>query len=261
VNDPLRFHITDTLWRSLSGMDGAFRRFVEQLHDGSGPEAFEKAIFDISSNLDLPWCSYLLAPADDKAQADLISTYPASWKSHYLHSHLERVDPVILQASDATQFFEWGGEVPPPFELTDDQRHFFDMAAGFDIRCGLTIPLHTGSRIGAVTFASHLRRGSFEHSLRLNQQTLRNVAGVLDFYVRRRLWREPAIEGVRFSGQQWECLRLAADGHSIWAVGKLLGISRSAAAYHLAKVRAKLGVKTLQQAIVRYVEAGRPGSR
>ncbi|WP_198020980.1 helix-turn-helix transcriptional regulator [Mesorhizobium sp. LNJC391B00] len=53
------------------------------------------------------------------------------------------------------------------------------------------------------------------------------------------------------SRREMECLKWAARGKTAWEIGRILGISRSTAAYHRDNARKKLGVKTAIQAAVR----------
>src|SRR3546814_19238462 len=89
--------------------------------------------------------AYLSMPRQRGADAQVISTYPAAWTGHYVESHYERVDPVILRAARTPDPFEWGHGVDLN-ELNLPQQRVFDEAAGFGIRCGFTIPIHDGER-------------------------------------------------------------------------------------------------------------------
>jgi hypothetical protein len=55
--------------------------------------------------------AYLSIPHRLGATPQLISNYPSAWTTHYLQSHYERFDPVIIQALGRPEPFEWGLEV------------------------------------------------------------------------------------------------------------------------------------------------------
>ena len=58
--------------------------------------------------LDLSCFAYLALPQKLDGTPRLMSTYPKEWTSHYLRSHYERIDPVIMQALRDTEPFRWG---------------------------------------------------------------------------------------------------------------------------------------------------------
>ena len=60
-----------------------------------------------------------------------------------------------------------------------------------------------------------------------------------------------AIDGIALSPRELECLAWAARGKSAWDIGQILGITRRTAAFHLDNAKAKLGVRTICQAVER----------
>jgi hypothetical protein len=52
--------------------------------------------------------AYLPVQHRPDATVGLISNYPSAWTRHYLQSHYERFDPVIVQALAEPEPFEWG---------------------------------------------------------------------------------------------------------------------------------------------------------
>ncbi|WP_353027208.1 autoinducer binding domain-containing protein [Mesorhizobium sp. M0991] len=76
-------------------MQDAFHRFVEQIVDSADATDLRNALGEIASSLDLPSFAYLFPSPGKGRKVRLISTYPQSWTSHYLHSRYEKIDPVI----------------------------------------------------------------------------------------------------------------------------------------------------------------------
>jgi LuxR family transcriptional activator of conjugal transfer of Ti plasmids len=70
-------------------------------------------------------------------------------------------------------------------------------------------------------------------------------------YARRKLDSKGNIDGVSLSAREIECLEWAAQGKSAWEIGSILGISRRTAAFHLDNAKAKLGVRSICQAVAR----------
>jgi DNA-binding CsgD family transcriptional regulator len=236
-------------------MHHVFQRFVEGLNDSQELDAFQRAMAEAAAAFELPCFAYLRMPRDGQSLAALMSTYPVQWTDHYLKEHYEKLDPVILQAHAHTEPFEWGLGADN-FALTSGQKGFFDAAGEFGIRCGFTIPIQDRrGPIAAVTFASDIRRPEFQRSIKSNQRALQLMAISLHAHVRRKLWRDPVINGVRLSPREMECLRWAAAGKTAWAIGTILGISEHTATFHLANAREKLGVENLRQAVALYARA------
>lgn len=63
------------------------------------------------------------------------------------------------------------------------------------------------------------------------------------------------VDGVRLSPREREALEWAAKGKSAWEIGLILNISRRTAAFHLENAKAKLGVRTICQAVARFAAA------
>jgi LuxR family transcriptional regulator, activator of conjugal transfer of Ti plasmids len=68
---------------------------------------------------------------------------------------------------------------------------------------------------------------------------------------RRRLSTNRVVDGIALSPRELECLEWAAKGKSAWEIGRLLNITRRTAAFHLDNAKAKLGVRTICQAVAK----------
>jgi LuxR family transcriptional activator of conjugal transfer of Ti plasmids len=236
-------------------MHRVFQTFIDRLNESSDTGSFQHAMADAAQTFDLPCFAYLSMPRDGRAAAALISSYPVSWTEHYLRHHYERFDPVIVLAHQQTEPFEWGLGADS-LEMNKDQVRLFDEASEFGIRCGFTIPIQDGrGPVAAVTFATDEPKPTFQHTIRSNKRALQLMAISLHAHIRRKLWRDPIINGVRLSPREMECLRWAAAGKSVWAIGVILGISEHTATFHLSNARKKLGVENLCQAVALYVAA------
>jgi DNA-binding CsgD family transcriptional regulator len=66
------------------------------------------------------------------------------------------------------------------------------------------------------------------------------------------------VDGVMLSRREFESLEWAARGKSAWEIGLILNISRRTAAFHLDNAKAKLGVRTICQAVARFA-VSKPG--
>ncbi|MBI2737258.1 MAG: LuxR family transcriptional regulator [Rhodospirillales bacterium] len=224
-------------------MHRIFQTFIDGLLEGNDESGLSAAMSRAASALELSCFAYLCLPHRKNDQARLISTYPLPWTSHYLSNHYERLDPVIRQALQVTEPFEWGHRTEPGY-LSDAQQQLFEEAATFGIRYGFTIPIHDGrGPVAAVTFASNEQSSTFRRCVEAHRRVLQLMALYFHASARRKLQSDRIVDGVALSPREYECLEWSATGKSASDIGGILGITRRTAAFHLDNARAKLGVR------------------
>lgn len=234
-------------------MHRIFQGFIDELSNASDPASFREAMGQVAARLDLSCFAYLSVPDRTGSKARLISNYPVTWTARYLEGHYERFDPVITQALSHPEPFEWGLEIKS-ITLSRPQRELFDEAAQFGIRCGFTVPIHGhDGPVAAVTFAADERRPKFEKCIKEHARVLQLMAMYFHAHAWRRLGCDRLVSGVSLSPREFECLEWAAEGKSAWEIGRILGISRRTAAFHLDNAKAKLGVHSICQAVASLV--------
>jgi LuxR family transcriptional regulator, activator of conjugal transfer of Ti plasmids len=232
-------------------MHRLFQTFIDDLSEGFDESGLSNAMSRAASSLELSCFAYLCLPCRANDDARLISTYPPAWTTHYLKSHYERLDPVIRRALRGTEPFEWGDSISS-WGLSEAQHQLFEEAAKFGIRYGFTIPIHDGrGPVAAVTFASDEHGLTFRRCVAGHRHVLQLMAMYFHASVRRKLRSDRVVDGVSLSPREFQCLEWSAAGKSAWEIGRILGISRRTAAFHLDNARAKLGVSSLHQAIAR----------
>lgn len=239
-------------------MHRVFQTFIDRLSASVDRADLQSALAEAAAVFGLHSFAYLSLPPRRDDPALLISTYPTAWTTHYLHSRYERLDPVILQAQHGTEPFEWGVGAGT-MTLSRRQRQLFDEAAGFDIRCGFTIPLHDGrGPVAAITFAAHERHAAFSRGVERHGEVLQFMALHYHAHVRHKLSGDRIVAGVALSPREFDCLRWAALGKSAGDTADILGIKRRTTVFHLENAKLKLGVRTISQAVARYSAAMRP---
>lgn len=209
---------------------------------------------EVSRALELSCFAYLYLPSQKGGSPQLISTYPDAWTSWYLQHHYEYFDPVVIRSLNVTEPFQWGLTFGTSL-LSPPQRELFEDAARFGIACGFTIPIHDGrGPIAAVTFAADEHSGAaFSRRIEAHKQVLQLIAMYFHAHVRRRISPDRVIDGVLLSPREYECLEWAAQGKSAWEIGRILGITRRTAGFHLENAKAKLGVHSICQAVARLI--------
>ena len=234
-------------------MHRIFQTYIDRLSESTDVTALREAMAEATRALGLSCFAYLCISDQKGCAPKLISTYPTTWTAQYLKNHYERFDPVITQALEDTEPFHWGlysGAV-----LSPPQRELFEDAARFGIACGLTIPIHDGrGPIAAVTFAADEHRGTtFFRRVEAHKQVLQLMSMYFHSHARRKLSPDRIVGGVSLSPREFECLEWAAQGKSAWEIGHILGITRRTAAFHLENAKAKLGVRSICQAVARLI--------
>ncbi|AMD56839.1 transcriptional regulator TraR [Agrobacterium tumefaciens] len=72
------------------------------------------------------------------------SNYPPEWRSIYFKRKFAAIDPIVNRAKSLKRVFTWSGEAERR-RLSQDERGFFDQAADFGIRSGITIPIRAAN--------------------------------------------------------------------------------------------------------------------
>ena len=79
----------------------------------------------------------------------------------------------------------------------------------------------------------------------------------LHAHARRKLYPDLDISGVHLTARERECLLWAGQGKSRWETGQILNVSDRTVKFHLENAKAKLGVRTIAQALCRIEQAKR----
>ena len=228
-----------------------FQRFIDQLSESVNLESFRDTMADVGVALDLQYFAYLSLPHRRGDKPRLISTYPSDWTTHYLHNRYERLDPVISQALADPEPFEWGPGIHLK-KMSIAQRELFAEASSFGIRHGFTVPIHDRrGPVAAFTFAADGRHSAFERRVKDHGRVLQLMALYFHTHACRKLVSERNVGGILLSPRQFECLGWAAQGKSAWEIARILGIRRRTAVFHLDSAKAKLGVRSICQAVAR----------
>ncbi|MBH5384690.1 LuxR family transcriptional regulator [Bradyrhizobium diversitatis] len=229
-------------------MHRIFQNFIDLLASADSAVDFAQAMTVAATGLELSCFAYLALPSEVQSKPRLISTYPEKWTSHYLRSRYELVDPVIIQALQTAEPFQWGIDIQPN-RRSAVQQQLLDEAAEFGIRVGFTVPIHDGhGPVAALTFAAAKHSHAFEIFTHTQSRLLQLMAMYFHAHVRRKLTSEHRFAGVLLSPRELECLEWASQGKSAWEIGCILGISRNTVAYYLENAKEKLGVRTVVQA-------------
>ncbi|RUU14508.1 LuxR family transcriptional regulator [Mesorhizobium sp. USDA-HM6] len=241
-------------------MHRVFENFVEQLSASVDAVDLSEAMASAAAGFDFPLFAYFTYPSPSGNAPRLISNYPTSWTSRYLQQRYHNLDPVILRGLLGWDTFDWGVERGRQY-LPTSQQQILESAAEVGIRSGLTISMHDHrGRFAALTFASDESRAPLLQSLAHYEKALQLIAINFHIHVRHRLADDRVVDGVTLTPREFECLKWAARGKSAWDISQLLGVSKRTVTFHQENAKAKLGVRTTNQAIARLAASGRARS-
>jgi DNA-binding CsgD family transcriptional regulator len=225
------------------------RDFLERSKYARTPEQLRDAVSAVIAPLDLFAFAFLALP--EGAKPLLISTYPPDWTDHYIAQDYQRRDPVILRSSHVFDLFTWDSQLSKRF--SPGARDFFCEAEAFNIRCGITIPIHDWpGGLAAMTFATDCRRHQYISCLTCNALSLLLVTLNFRNHLRRMLEPVRLIEGAELTPREYEILGWAAEGKSSTDIAPIVDVSHRIVARDLERVRAKLGVRSINQAVAVY---------
>ncbi|MCK1403855.1 LuxR family transcriptional regulator [Bradyrhizobium sp. 76] len=231
-------------------MHRVFQEFVDRLIESTEPDAVRQSMADVAAALDLSCFAYLALSQKRGGIPELISTYPSSWTAHYLGRRYERFDPVISRAIRHTDPFRWSLGLGPRLR-SESELELFEEAARYGIRYGITFPIHDNKGvIAALTFATDEPRIDFERSIKKHAPLLHLLAILFHAHAQQLLASDRDVGGTLLSPRELQRLEWYARGKSAWEIGNILGISPRTVGFHRDNARAKLGVRTIGQAIV-----------
>jgi LuxR family transcriptional regulator, activator of conjugal transfer of Ti plasmids len=231
-----------------------FQDFVEGIRESQDANALRSATSKALAALDFHCFAYFVLSKRDIDGRDVISTYPQAWLERYAEQKYEWIDPVIQGVRTFDAPFEWDRA---PADPSPAQRQLFDEAAEFGISCGFVIPFRDfGRPIAAMAIAGGEPAVTFRQSIQSNHRTLLLMAVFIHLNARRILSAGRGVAGVRLSHRELQCLHWAARGKSAWEIGCILGIARRTVSFHMDNAKAKLGVRTICQAVARLAADG-----
>jgi len=230
-------------------MHRIFQTFIDRLSESANLDSFRDTMAYVGIALDLQYFAYLSMPHRRGDTPRVISNYPSGWITHYLRNRYERLDPVIIEALADPEPFQWGLDIDLR-KMSIAQCELLDEASSFGIRHGFTVPIHDGrGPVAAFTFAADARRSAFERRVNDHGHVLQLMALYFHAHARSKLVSGRNVGGVLLSAREFECLEWAAQGKPAWEIGRILGISPRTATFHLDNAKAKLGVRSISQAV------------
>ncbi len=177
------------------------------------------------------------------------SNYPAEFVSHQkLHRYFAD-DPVLIAAQRLARGFYWS-EVPALIELSDRQEAIIALGARLGLGEGYTVPVHVpGEFAGSCSFGVRAGRA-------INREATPwlHYLGTFAFEAARRITRGTQRgnrRGLKLSERQRDCVVLLAKGATARQTATRLGIKQDTVQKHIGEAKARCGVRSTTQLVVR----------
>ena len=182
------------------------------------------------------------------ARLIMVDGYPPGWVKHYFEQHHFDADPVMAYCAQHVVPMCWSDLSLEPGSQAERMMH---EAAGFGLRDGVTMPLHSPQgELGILSFAVDAAPDQARLTCQNALVQIQMVVGYLHEAVRRVSGLHNG-DGLGLTAREIECLRWAADGKTSAEIVQLLGLSESTANFHLNNAMRKLDVVNRQHAVAK----------
>lgn len=229
--------------------------FIERCGRAASIDEVETAFMNETTRLGfahVALISHVQPLGPPRADAVALLRYPKIWLDYYVAEDLGRVDPVIVFANRHRRPFHWND---PRFLAGLDRRQdlMLNEARDVGIADGLTIPiLSAGAHPAACSLVDG--PGGVDPALLFQAHMAAHAAHDAALRVllaqAQRDWR-PVL-----SRRERECLTLAAQGKTDWAISEILGIAERTVHHAIERAKRRFGVASRVQAVVRALHLG-----
>ena len=174
------------------------------------------------------------------------SNYPEAWQSDYLANSYFSIDPVVNTARRTMRPFRWSASNDQ--DQDQSAREFFNRAAAFDIRSGLSFPISIGlGGMAMLTVAS--RHDASMIGFEIDPVFAAATVGHIHARLRVRGRANGKIL-VKLKPEEVVCLTWYAQGKSFRDIAIIEGMRYSNVCFHMSNARMKLNAGTSAQAAV-----------
>jgi LuxR family transcriptional regulator, quorum-sensing system regulator LasR len=184
--------------------------------------------------------------------AFLVSNYPAQWRADYDAQRMHAIDPTVRHCLASVLPIVWQ---PATFSASREQHQFYEQAAAYGLRSGISFPLHGNQgEFGVMSFVADDRQHAGSRSC---VEELAALTLVRDYALESsRRFLAPRATPVRLTARELEVLKWVTAGKSSWEVSRILGRSEATVNFHMGNIMRKFDVPTRQQAVVRAIRDG-----
>lgn len=173
----------------------------------------------------------------------LYSTYLKSWEKYYLENQCYLFDPIFNSLGKISFPFEWGGQQTQ--ENIFLQRELMKEADKFGIHKGTTLPLFPHA-----TFQGFL---TLINQVSLHPEVVHVLSLAANACTYKIIKHKEQKKLDTLTPREKEILLEKSQGFTVKKISRNINISETTVAFHLANIRRKLGVKTTESAILKFL--------
>jgi LuxR family transcriptional regulator, activator of conjugal transfer of Ti plasmids len=212
---------------------------------------FKDALSQLAQQAGFSGYAYLhIRPGHTIASSD----YPSEWRSIYFKRKLASVDPIVRRAKSLKRAFTWSGE-DERRRLPSEKRAFFDHAAEFGIRSGITIPIKVANGSTSMfTLASDKHTVDLERDI----DPVAAAAAVGQLHTRMSLlpFTPVAQHPAWLDPKEAAYLSWIAVGKTMDEVADLEGVKYNSVKSKIEEARKRLEVHTMPHLVALAIRAG-----
>jgi len=183
------------------------------------------------------------------ARLIILDGYPPEWVAHYFARSHYASDPVMAYCTRHVVPIEWRDL---PLVPGSPAAVVMQEAAGFGLRAGVTMPVHTpNGELGILSMALDRDPAEAHAMIQRAMPRIQVFGGYLHEAVRRVARLGDEDPPVSLSPRERECLRWAADGKTSGEIAQLMGMAESTVNFHLKNAMQKLDVSNRPHAVAR----------
>lgn len=182
----------------------------------------------------------------------IASGYPEAYQKLYLDRAFLGRDPTVAHCQASAHALEWSEQL-----YNEHSRELLEESRAHGLAHGISIPVHENAHVKSMLslgrdkpFESPAERAQVMEAASVLANCV-HVAGAKLIVPHLLAQRRPHL-----SPREKECFQLVAAGKSNWDMGRILGISEAAVAFHVKNVLKKLQVSTRMQAVAIGVALG-----
>ncbi|MGK6317454.1 autoinducer binding domain-containing protein [Neorhizobium sp. DT-125] len=231
-------------------MDHWFERLIEQLALASGEDGVKATFEKLTREAGFDAYAYLNFQASTQTA---ISNYDLKWQARYRDQGFVAIDPVVRAARARYEPFAWSNRSTT--RMTGEHRKFYQEAAEFGIRSGITVPIKTGYGLMAMlTLAS--READFAGGKKLNPVLAAAAFGQVHSRLELMQLKANRDRNVHLKPNELTCLRWSAEGKSMRAIAIIENTTFSNVSFFLNNAKKALRATSLPQATALAKELG-----
>lgn len=229
---------------------------------GACPKALTAALLRIAQQLGFDGFVYGVTTSTRPKQDSRTyawTSLPDEWVRLYDQRAYIEIDPRLHAARESMFPVIWHRDA---FSDSEENRNFFDAAAGFGIRSGVAMAVRNTFHAPAIFILNSSEADVDEQRLQDITEVLGQVlvvaSSVHELFLANVIERclPPPAEGRPLSLRERECLTLAAGGMTSAQIGQSLSIGERTVHQHFSNLLGKLGAANRHEAIAKATAAG-----